>query len=629
MFKVALVNMPFADANRPSASLTQLKYLLDQKPGVQTEIYYLNQDAALYFGKTLVDIIADQYTSGLGDWVFRLIAFPQQKDNFQNYLGRHFPQKDETTKVLIRELLRKRHGLATYLDQLIDQYQLDQADLVGFTSMFSQNMASFALAKKLKDRRPNMISVMGGANCETPMGEELVKHVPQLDFAFSGPALISFPQLVEHCRDGNLAACHQIKGVFSKQNAAMLKSGDRIGQELPLDEAIPLDYRSFIESFDEKFPELKKTKTLTFETSRGCWWGERSHCTFCGLNGASMGYRSMSPELAVKQFEALFKYADSCDRFSCVDNILPKSYIDQVFPQIEPPENVVIFYEVKADLTEQDLKLLSEKRVKSLQPGIEALATSTLKLMKKGTTAFGNIQFLKNCVLWDIKPEWNLLVGFPGEEEEVFQKYIADIPNLLHLYPPGGCFPVRFDRFSPYYMKADHYGLDLKPYEFYQSVYPFDEEAINNIAYYFQDQTYDAEYTRRMTKWIDPMRQQVALWHARATCSDGKLPPELYFKEGPGDLVVDTRRGEWVEHNVGPVGRRVLAILEKAKSLSSIAAAMADIPDFDPEREVERLGEMNLIFQEGTRFLSLVLPRQGLRQNQAHQETASMAVASN
>ena len=26
------------------------------------------------------------------------------------------------------------------------------------------------------------------------------------------------------------------------------------------------------------------------ETSRGCWWGERMHCTFCGLNGATMAY---------------------------------------------------------------------------------------------------------------------------------------------------------------------------------------------------------------------------------------------------------------------------------------------------------------------------------------------------
>ena len=38
-----------------------------------------------------------------------------------------------------------------------------------------------------------------------------------------------------------------------------------------------------------------------FETSRGCWWGERMHCTFCGLNGATMSYRSKSPRRAVDE----------------------------------------------------------------------------------------------------------------------------------------------------------------------------------------------------------------------------------------------------------------------------------------------------------------------------------------
>ena len=35
---------------------------------------------------------------------------------------------------------------------------------------------------------------------------------------------------------------------------------------------------------------------LLAESSRGCWWGEKFHCTFCGLNGAGMKYRSKSPE---------------------------------------------------------------------------------------------------------------------------------------------------------------------------------------------------------------------------------------------------------------------------------------------------------------------------------------------
>jgi len=609
MYKVALINMPFADANRPSVSLTQLAYLLNQKDGIEAKVHYFNQDAYLYFGADLIHAINAQYTSGLGDWVFRLIAFPQLRDNFQTYFTRHFPQKSPQVRNLIRELLRKRQGLTGFLDQLIDEHRLDEVDMAGFTSMFSQNVASFAMAKRLKNRRHDMVTVMGGANCETPMGQALVRHVPQIDFVFSGPALISLPKAVDALHRGDPDTVQHIKGVFSKDNVDRLCRKDVVGEELPLDVPIPLDYRGFIDRFDTMLGDSGMRKTLIFETSRGCWWGERSHCTFCGLNGASMGYRSMKPELAIDQFNFLFdNYADDCDRFSCVDNILPKNYVAEVFPYIDPPENTEIFYEVKADLKASEMEVLSAKRVKVVQPGIEALSTATLKLMKKGTTAAGNIAFLKNCMLYDIQPAWNLLVGFPGEQIEVFEKYLADLPLLTHLHPPGGCFPVRFDRYSPYFMKAEAYQLDLKPYEFYGEVYPFDEATRRDMAYYFQDRNYEAAYIRNMAHYIDRVRKVVAHWQQRFATLDGKAIPELYFSQDNPHEVVDTRQGEVTVHRVGEIGRQVLKVLDKASALPTVAAAMRDIPDFQPEPEIDRLRAMKLIFQEGSRYLSLVLP---------------------
>lgn len=31
---------------------------------------------------------------------------------------------------------------------------------------------------------------------------------------------------------------------------------------------------------------------LLYEASLGCWWGEKHHCTFCGLNGTTMKFRA-------------------------------------------------------------------------------------------------------------------------------------------------------------------------------------------------------------------------------------------------------------------------------------------------------------------------------------------------
>lgn len=607
MHRIVLINMPFANANRPSLSLTQLQGIMQLKEGVRCEVLYLNQEFAHYFTPELFQTISSQYITGLGDWLFRQIAFPELEDNADTYLERHFPMPDQATKAFKQKLLAKREGLANFLAEMIEKYKLSEAELVGYSSMFSQNGACFAMSQELKQRSGNPVTVMGGANCETPMGQEIARNVPHIDFVFSGPGLINFPRLVDALMKGDRDACHRIEGIFSAQNVDQLSGSALVGQELPLDEVIVPDYRDFIDTYDHHFPEEKDDKLLLFETSRGCWWGERSHCTFCGLNSQSMGYRSMSADVARQQIEHLFGYAEECSHFSCVDNILPKNYVEDVFKQLSPPPNIDIFYEVKADLKAEDLALLSEKKVKRVQPGIEALNTGTLKLMKKGSSAFGNITFLKNCALNDVAPEWNLLVGFPGETQETYSKYVADIPRLVHLPPPGGAFPVRFDRYSPYFTKAEEYGLKLKPYDFYKFIYPFSETSLGNIAYYFQDQNYRAEYTRHMVKWIGKLKTAVQDWHNR--WFNALTPPRLYFS-GP-DRIFDSRFGSTQTHMIGQKGRRVLELMAKPLAPASLARLLADIPNFDADREIARLESKKLIFHEGTRYLSLVFDHKG------------------
>ena len=127
-----------------------------------------------------------------------------------------------------------------------------------------------------------------------------------------------------------------------------------------------------------------------------------------------MNYRAMSPQKAVAYLNSLFAYGDECIYFNGVDNILPRNYTKEVMPLLNTPPHVTVFYEVKADLNEEDIQRLGQARVNYIQPGIEALATSTLKLMKKGTTAFQNLRLLKHCVTHEVFPIWNILIGFPG-----------------------------------------------------------------------------------------------------------------------------------------------------------------------------------------------------------------------
>jgi ribosomal peptide maturation radical SAM protein 1 len=612
MYRITLVNMPFANLSLPSIALTQLKAVVESqfKEQVSIDLLYLNHDFANYLGLDLYDLIVnskESQNSGLGDWFFRQTAFPNLPDNASDYLSRYFPLHTEQMNQLKALVLEKRRGLSNFLESLIGKYSLDKSELVGFTSMFMQNVASFSLARKIKDKNKNITTIMGGANCESPMGQVIIRYFDAIDYVFSGPGLKSFPEFVEHQLAGEAWKCGSIKGVFTKKNYMFHSGPEAIGEELSIDVPIDLDYRPFVNTLSKNFPEGQFDPILLFETSRGCWWGERAHCTFCGLNGMTMNYRAMNPELALKQFDSLFAYAPKVSRLEAVDNILPREYLKDVLPFMQTPENVEIFYEVKADLTESDVQVLAKARVKQIQPGIESLATSTLKLMKKGTSAFRNLALLKFCSMYDIEPAWNLLIGFPGEGAPVYEKYVNDLPLLVHLFPPSGVFPVRFDRYSPYFVKAGEYGLDLHPLDYYPLIYPFPQDAIDNLAYYFNDRHIDSEYAQTMSQWIMKIREQVDRWIESWQSDHGR--PKLFLRQnGKHSVVHDSRSKEVAEYPLGANNTRALRYLAaKPRDMVDLAREFRDVDGFDAKQAIAFFKEKGLVFEENERFFSLVI----------------------
>jgi len=286
---------------------------------------------------------------------------------------------------------------------------------------------------------------------------------------------------------------------------------------------------------------------------------------------------------------------------------LPRNYLSDVLPKLESPRGSRIFYEVKADLKDSEMRVLAESGVSEIQPGIEALATTTLKLMKKGTSSFQNVRFLKNCIVYDIKPVWNLLVGFPGEQEEVYAKYVRDLPWLHHLPPPTGVYPVRFDRYSPYATLAESYGLKLEPYDFYSLVYPFPEDELEELAYFFSDENLESDYIASTAKWLKTLEAAFGNWHDRWRKS-GATPPRLELeRHGDNPVVCDTRGAAPKEHRIEPLGERVLDALSEPLDMRRLAKKLDDVPKAALEHQVAYLHEANLLFEENERYMSLLI----------------------
>lgn len=627
IMQINLVSMPFAALTSPSIALTQLKGRLEQcfRGAVRVRICYLNLEFGRRLGLDAYNFVAHGAAaelSGFGEWLFSRLAFPSSPDNTLEYLEAHRacfgPGKD--LPVVLRELLDSREHFTDILDELIADHELDRADVVGFTSMFQQTCPSIALATRLRARRSDQIIIMGGANCEGTMGIELAANVPALDFVFSGPGLVSCEKVVGHLLGGDMEACHQVMGVYSKRNssAAACSSGTPrrdqasiqgahsaadIGAELDINTPLELSYDDYLECQRGLLPGLRHV-SLMFETSRGCWWGERAHCTFCGLNGQTMSYRAMHPDRALEVIQTLLaRYVPrGVTSFQCVDNILPISYIDEVFPKLRPPEHVRIFYEVKADLSEQQLAVLGRAGVRRIQPGIEALATSTLKLMRKGTTAFQNVQLLMSCVKHGVVPIWNLLIGFPREDPQVYESYLSVLPRLYHLCPPTSVSPIRFDRFSPYFFRAKDYALDLQPFSYYSYCFPFPPAAIESIAYYFDDRNSDAPYRIQATRYLARLRELVSSWRTRFTGADGLEPARLQLQKVWDGVA-------WIEDTRTGNPRTIELSREEFRALVAVRVPQTerDMQSQFAPMVLDKLIAEGLVFSERGRYMSLAL----------------------
>jgi ribosomal peptide maturation radical SAM protein 1 len=148
---------------------------------------------------------------------------------------------------------------------------------------------------------------------------------------------------------------------------------------------------------------------LPFESARGCWWGAKHHCSFCGLNGGTMRFRAKSPQRVLDELAAQARRYRTF-RFEAVDDILDPKYLKELFPAIaEQGQDYQIFYEVKANLTRAQLKTLALAGVGELQPGLESLSSAVLRLMNKGVRAAQNVNLLRWARYYGMSVGWNIL----------------------------------------------------------------------------------------------------------------------------------------------------------------------------------------------------------------------------
>jgi ribosomal peptide maturation radical SAM protein 1 len=608
---VVLVAMPWAALTMPSAQLGVLAGSLRASGHrVRTfSLYLAFMDHLMRAGTGLStsaydDIAYRRGTIGAGEWVFAVppYATPTAAGD-ADYLA--WITAEGGVDGAAVERLRVMRGLVpSFLEQAADEVLAQAPRVVGFTTTFSQNVPSLALASTIK-RRADVAIVFGGANCFGEMGRGLVRAFPWIDAAVDGEGEGVLQRIVDDVLAG--------RPIRRRPGVALPGAGERSDDPDPI--TAPAMDELAVPEYDEYFERLERTAfapdidaqvALPLETARGCWWGEKHHCTFCGLNGTSMRFRSKSPARAVAEVRALARRHRRLS-FKAVDNIMDLDYIATALAELaDSGLDLDLFYETKANLTEAQLLAMKRAGIRSIQPGIESLDTEALRLMRKGTTALQNLRLLKWCAQHDIDVGWNILYGFSGESSASFERMAALIPALGHLTPPY-LVQAQAQRFAPMFEAPAAHGVEiLEPFPYVNHIYPHLGPAERRgISFSFGHRFLDGWEPARH---VAPLQAAVSAWREHAAADYQRLRHRL----GRDMVLIEDRR-----HTAGPTGNRVCLHGPRARAyLACDAGATVDavrvacgpgLAAAELVHLLERLCEERLMVKVDGRYLTVGL----------------------
>jgi ribosomal peptide maturation radical SAM protein 1 len=611
MKKVLLLSMPFGALDRPALGISLLKAQLTNL-GLACDIHYFTFSLAELLGYEAYQWISSElpYTAFAGDWIFTQSLYGQRPQAEAGYLQEVLRQSWQLDEGSIKNILYLRSLVPHFLDYCVAAVPWQDYAMVGFTSTFEQNIASLALAKRIKAAYPDLTIVFGGANWEAEMGYALHQQFSFVDYVCAGEADQSFPALVQSLMAGETLQSrdHPIRGLVYRVEGKSIYTGQsdliRCLDELPLP-----DFSDYFQALAQSTVGALIVPTLLVETSRGCWWGAKSHCNFCGLNGGTMAFRSKSAQRVLDELAYLVNQWQ-IDFIEVVDNILDMNYFDDLLPALARlPQPLRFFYEIKANLTRKQVKMLQEAGVYRVQPGIESMSDHVLKLMRKGTTALRNIQLLKWCKEHNITVDWNILYGFPGETQGDYEAMLELLPAIQFLGQPAACGPVRLDRFSPYFNEPASFGLtNIRPIAPYKYLYPFTPAILAQIAYYF-DYDYSAGsdptgYARAVIAYTEAWRRYPETGTlASVVCRDSTL------------TLIDTRSNALQpEFKLSGLEKVAYEYCDELRSGTGVARHLGQhFPEaqFTKQQVLNFLDSLvanRLMVSDGSHYLSLAVP---------------------
>jgi ribosomal peptide maturation radical SAM protein 1 len=587
--------MPWADVNSGSLGVSTLKAAL-ARDEIASDIAYFNLSFAKQLGVTAYSLVSQ--LGGRGEIFFTPHFFRLPTAEFAE---RDLPQYTRNLFAYLRDSVDiTRYGdedafgrtcadlvrtsVPAFVDRSVESIAWERYDIVGFSLMFDQTLASLCLARAIKARHPHISIVFGGANCDGEMGVEMLRSFDCVDVVARGEADETIVRLVRALRAGaGLDACPGI----------VYRDGARVVETPPAPavtnmDALPRpDYTEYVAATRDLASAEPFKTSLFFESSRGCWWGQKHLCSFCGLNANTLAFRRKSPQRVLDELLAQER-EHGLSTFVAADNIVDFSYFNTLLPQIaaineaRPADRQLsLFYETKSNLKKAQIRLLYDAGVRMVQPGIESFSDHVLEMMKKGCTGMQQVQFIKWATEIGLSMVYGVLYGNPGETVEDYQEMADAVRFLRHLQPPTYVTAIALDRFSPYFNNPAAYGIrNVRPPEWFRRVFPSAAIDHHRLSYHFAFD-HDDYQNATLRQAVDRCREQLLGWRRSFQ------PDRLAYAKHDGIVYILDRRRPTA--GIGTLRRAQAAIFEYCDEHHSFDGICRRFPTLPPERVRECL----------------------------------------
>lgn len=602
---VIVASMPYVDVLRPPLGVSVLMGALRAK-GVRAKAVYPCVSLAAHMPYDLYLWFGANVQNRFGDYFFanRIFGHDQVRErSFATLLekmletGRYSGVSGLSSAQTFMDAVPE---LQKTCDEMMD-YWIDRVcgspdvSVVACSASCVQLLASLAFLKEVKRCRPDVVTMIGGCECEGDAALEIAAKFDFVDYVLSGDGEETLPFLVQECLNGNRLQGDELPlGIFDRSKA-------RTGiPETPKIAAKDFGYPDDADYFEAihgsgVFSGLKDIAAIEF--SRGCWKGERAHCTFCGINGDRIAYRCKSADRIVQELEEA--YGRGVRFFFTTDTVLD---LQRMMPALERfrsrRHDAAFMCDVVATLTEEQLSRLADCGVLYVQVGIESLHPQHVRLLRKSNSPSRSIAFLKFAQENHVHVFWNILSSIPGDKPEEYEEMAALLPLLEHLPPPSFSW-IRFDRFSEYWKTPAKYGLSLVPLSNCQFLYPRDGQIDPmKISMYFDNANDDAR-TSVDNPALQLCESAVRQWTRRYG--------EAVLRQAPSGVVVDTRTCA-IEKSYEPTAEEtdVLNVLRTPVPEEALSTAFASLDADSWQMALRELHRRRYVVHWDRHWLSLV-----------------------